>query len=597
MEFITVNLSKSVRRDTLMGRRVVVAPVTLIVPGVLNGSQGPLRYQADDARKSVAAWNGMPVVVYHPTSGSGRTPETLNKQGIGTLLNVTFDNQLRGEVWLDEERTNSVDNQIIPAILKGEKIEVSTGLNLDKEPAEAGATENGVAYIGTARNYQPDHLAILPTGRGACSTRDGCGINNAESGDMSDKKSAWSKLGEILGITDNATPNPQVTPDKACQIVTDGSVHGQPLSDAQKGMFGAICGKKKKAENCECDGECEYCREAKRIENVAGMSMDDLGEKVRVAFRKLYPRNYTSDSSMPEPRVPYVEDIYDDFIICEKDGQYFKHAYTVADGEVTIDAEAVPVKEVTTYEPIENRESNQPEDVPTVIDNANEGEPVASPVTNSQGDLNMAMTAEQKKTIVDNIIAWNCECGKASAGPKPYSESDRDTLNAMADEKLTHMDECRKAMTKNESIATAAKVHLIVNADGTVAPKDVPVANAAPKPKTDAEWIAEAPESVRRIIQNAQEAETKEKNDIVTRLVANVAENERQSIADGFMKETIEKLRLLDKLIPAKADNESQNGSATRWTAPDYSGAAAPVGNSKSQEQKGEPLYSPSMWG
>lgn len=36
-----------------------------------------------------------------------------------------------------------------------------------------------------------------------------------------------------------------VTPEKACTILRDGEVHGKPLTEAQRGMFGAICGRKK----------------------------------------------------------------------------------------------------------------------------------------------------------------------------------------------------------------------------------------------------------------------------------------------------------------------------------------------------------------
>ena len=35
---------------------------------------------------------------------------------------------------------------------------------------------NGKAYVGIARNYRPDHLAILPDMKGACSIADGAGL-------------------------------------------------------------------------------------------------------------------------------------------------------------------------------------------------------------------------------------------------------------------------------------------------------------------------------------------------------------------------------------------------------------------------------------
>lgn len=35
-----------------------------------------------------------------------------------------------------------------------------------------------------------------------------------------------------------------MTPEKACKIVKDGQVHGKPLTDAQRGLFGARCGQR-----------------------------------------------------------------------------------------------------------------------------------------------------------------------------------------------------------------------------------------------------------------------------------------------------------------------------------------------------------------
>jgi hypothetical protein len=60
-------------------------------------------------------------------------------------------------------------------------IEVSTGLFTDDE-IKSGKW-NSEEYLAIARNYRPDHLALLPAAVGACSAEDGCGmprINAAE---------------------------------------------------------------------------------------------------------------------------------------------------------------------------------------------------------------------------------------------------------------------------------------------------------------------------------------------------------------------------------------------------------------------------------
>ena len=66
-EFIAANLSGQVRRKTVGGREYLVAPLSLIVPGVLNGSRGPLLYPEAEVRRDTSIWNGMPLTKGHPT--------------------------------------------------------------------------------------------------------------------------------------------------------------------------------------------------------------------------------------------------------------------------------------------------------------------------------------------------------------------------------------------------------------------------------------------------------------------------------------------------------------------------------------------------
>ena len=185
MELVVANLTGNLRRETFHGRKHLVVPITLIVPGVLNGSKGPLFYPPDEVSKNVAAWNGMPLVVYHPgadgSNVTARSPGVLAKQGVGTIFNASSNGKLSAEAWFDEEQTRNVDPRVLAALEKGEKIEISTGLFTDNEPAENDAHHEGIPYTFIARNYRPDHVAILPDQRGACSLKDGCGINNKES--------------------------------------------------------------------------------------------------------------------------------------------------------------------------------------------------------------------------------------------------------------------------------------------------------------------------------------------------------------------------------------------------------------------------------
>ena len=162
----------------LEGRRHFVVPVVMVVEGVLKGSRGAFFYPADELRRSVPHWNGRPCVVYHPSmkfSFAAGNPEVFTAQRVGTIFNARFeDRALKAEAWLDVARLGAVDWRVLEAVQKGRVMEVSTGLFTENEGVSG--TWGGRPYTAVARNYRPDHLAILPDLRGACSVEDGAGL-------------------------------------------------------------------------------------------------------------------------------------------------------------------------------------------------------------------------------------------------------------------------------------------------------------------------------------------------------------------------------------------------------------------------------------
>lgn len=206
MELITANLSGKSRRDRLQGREYLVVPLSLLVPGVLNGSQGPLYYPPEEVSKNPGAWNGVPILVDHPSLRgqpvSARDPDVLNRQWIGYVFRSKAKGKLTAEGWFDREAVERVDNRVMQLLESGQQIELSTGLLTDNERVEEGTvTEDGKPYSAIARNYRPDHLAILPDQIGACSVDDGCGVNvNVEGLSHDDLQSLLgTKLAEKLG--------------------------------------------------------------------------------------------------------------------------------------------------------------------------------------------------------------------------------------------------------------------------------------------------------------------------------------------------------------------------------------------------------------
>lgn len=182
MELLVSNFNGGARRATLNGREFFVAPLTMIVPGVLTGSKGSLFYPAEEVAKEPEAWNYMPLLVNHPIVNgehvSGRSPDIVEKFGIGYVFNAHIsDNKLRAEGWFDVQKTKSVEPRIWQWLEAGKPIRLSTGLFTKNFQAPPGMTYNGRPYTHIARNYRPDHLAILPDMNGACDITDGCGVN------------------------------------------------------------------------------------------------------------------------------------------------------------------------------------------------------------------------------------------------------------------------------------------------------------------------------------------------------------------------------------------------------------------------------------
>lgn len=190
METIVSNLSQRAQRRTLHNRSFLVASGTLIVPGVLPGTQGPGLYPAEIVNKDPSVWDGMPIVVRHPVNAEGkpcsaRRPEIVDSQGIGTVYNTKGGEKLASELWFDEALTLAHDAKleaqyrIMPRLLEGRPIEVSTGLYRQYDEAPDGSVHNGKPYTWVLKGLTPDHLAVLPDQLGACSVKDGCGVHNS----------------------------------------------------------------------------------------------------------------------------------------------------------------------------------------------------------------------------------------------------------------------------------------------------------------------------------------------------------------------------------------------------------------------------------
>jgi hypothetical protein len=166
----------------------LVIPVVMMVEGVHSGSQGPLLHEITELGKFPESWNGIPVVVYHPEEDgnavSANSPDIIDKMTVGRVYNTSVEGKkLKAEVWLDEDKLNTISANTLEDINETKEVEVSLGMFTENELVE-GEYE-GEKYVGIAHNHRPDHLAILPDQIGACSCADGCGLGaNEKNKDM-----------------------------------------------------------------------------------------------------------------------------------------------------------------------------------------------------------------------------------------------------------------------------------------------------------------------------------------------------------------------------------------------------------------------------
>lgn len=178
---IALNVSK--RRLILENRSLT--PVLTTGEGFLNVSVIAVQPQvlsqnhflpADEIRRSVQNWIGIPVTIRHPPDAAPGDSQDAwirqNQLGVITGAEMNQDDQLRVDVRIDLPQSG-LGQQIVEKLQSGKMVEVSTGYFA--HGVEAEGKINGKDYDHVAVNIEPWHLAFLPDQVGACSIADGCG--------------------------------------------------------------------------------------------------------------------------------------------------------------------------------------------------------------------------------------------------------------------------------------------------------------------------------------------------------------------------------------------------------------------------------------
>lgn len=550
METLITNTGKAVRTTILDGREYLVANLTLINPGVLSGSEGDIFYPPERVKQSPHVWDGIPLVLRHPKKDGRYVPvNNLSNPAqisLGFVKNASFDGKLRAEGWFDVEATRKLDegipenHKILPRLVTGTPVELSTGLLANTVAAAPSSSYRGRPYSRTLLDYVPDHIAILPDETGACSISMGCGVLvNSEGAKVEEPISvittnAMTKKEGNQDLPASAyayVPDPQ-KPSTWKLRIDDVAHVGAAVAALGKGFRGqkvqipAADRAKVKAKVRAAWRKFHKGSKDKMPAVIANAAPDDVSymdviEDVREYLQAKFPTQYGPSGEMTCYGA-CLEDVYNGFFVYEgPDDECYKQAYSYMDGELTTDGDPVKVEEVTTYVPVGN--SN-------------------SATTTPQGARNREeATMTEREKMIAALVA-NCECWKG--------ETEQALLTKLPDDRLEVL---HKALTPTTTTTTT------VTANTTTA--------APAKPMTDQEWMASAPPKVQAAFRRATQIEEKERAYLVSQLVANVAEDRRQAAEQYYATKSTEDLERELSFRPTPE-------AAPAYTQPNWTAAA-----------------------
>lgn len=172
---IKANLAPGARHEKLDGKDMLVVPVIMLRSDVVMNE-----VLVPNEEIHPIAWNGVPVTIHHPEVDQGFTsansPKVMEDWACGTIFNSYWDaGILKAEAWIDVAKANLLKPGLVAELEEGTtQMDVSTGFFSDDE--NVSGESKGRVFSRIARNLNPDHLALLPGGTGACSWEDGCGI-------------------------------------------------------------------------------------------------------------------------------------------------------------------------------------------------------------------------------------------------------------------------------------------------------------------------------------------------------------------------------------------------------------------------------------
>lgn len=206
--FINAAVSGLPERKLLNNTEHLVVPVIAAQEGVMND----IFYPAELLSNTKQLWEDVPIRVNHAYDVYGnlvsaRSLKREETQNIGRFYNISFkDNKLKGEIWVNIAKAEELGHgDLITKFESGEMMEVSTGL-------VGGTTKktgifNNKSFTTEMTAIIPDHLALLPDTKGACTIDEGCGAMRVNCDDNATPKekfyNAFNMIKDKLGFKAN----------------------------------------------------------------------------------------------------------------------------------------------------------------------------------------------------------------------------------------------------------------------------------------------------------------------------------------------------------------------------------------------------------
>lgn len=517
-EFFSVqavaNLAET-RRETYNNVEHLVVPMVILVEGVLwpSNAEGPELALAEEFGRFPDGWNGRPVVLGHPVLNgaavSANSPSIMEEYAFGFLFNTQLkDTKLRSEAWINLGRVDELGEDFQTVIERFETstelVEVSTGLFSMNE--DAAGDFNGEEYTAIWRNIVPDHLAILPEGvKGACSVEDGCGAPRI-SGAAFFPESPGS--GTFLLHKQNQNSMEATMPKAQCKCqgdhVCDGCKPGASPSTSdtpgdvhtQEGIFKSLISR---------FGEMLSFRS-----NQNELSDRDTRTALDVALTEM-----TDDYH-------YIIAVFEDFFIYEKGYEYtlLRRGYDISEGGVvTLMDDAIKVRPVTTFVPLETATSTS----------------TSEPTTSATAE-----EATMDKTKVIEALISN----KGT----PFDATDKKYLTGLDETKLSALTAKFDAPVDNKGDETT-DTQVATNkgkTDEVVEGKTTETSVAQPQvPATLDEYIQAAPAEMREVLRSSHTLHQKQRTDLITHITANARNKFSEEQLKDMSTDVLENLATL----------------------------------------------------